>query len=107
MKPAVGPYTKDDARLIADKRSAPARRYRQLVKSLSEDPHLTHPLTPAQTLLIQRTAMLVTRMDFLDKKIIANKEFTEHDNNQYLAWNNAVRRNLDRLEAIKLNTLGY
>lgn len=92
----VGPYTKSDARLIADGRSAPARKYRRYVKELTDDHGGV--LVVGQRLLIERTAMLLTRLHYLDNLVLRDAEFTQHDNNQYIAWQNAVRRNLVALE---------
>ncbi len=92
----VGPYTKSDARLIADGRSAPARRYRRYVKELTDDHGGS--LAVGQRLLIERTAMLLVRLHYLDNRVLQDTEFTQHDNNQYIAWQNAVRRNLVALE---------
>ncbi|GAO01096.1 hypothetical protein Gxy13693_119_004 [Komagataeibacter xylinus NBRC 13693] len=67
----VGPYTKSDARLIADGRSAPARRYRRYVKELTDDHGGV--LVVGQRLLIERTAMLLTRLYYLDNLVLRGR----------------------------------
>lgn len=101
----LGPYTKSDERLIADGRSAPARRYRKFMKMLKQD--FGEHLQPSQQLLVERTAMMLTRLHYLDNRILMDDEFGQLDNNQYIAWQNAVRRNLAELEATRKSVLEY
>ncbi|GAN68645.1 MULTISPECIES: hypothetical protein [Acetobacter] len=104
IKKELGPFTKSDSRLIADGRSAPARRYRKYIKALKQD--FGENLQPTQQLLVERTAMMLTRLHYLDNRILMDDEFGQHDNNQYIAWQNAVRRNLAELEATRKSVLG-
>ena len=50
-----------------------------------------HP-TPVQRMLIQRACVLSLRLSQIDRKIFEEQEFTVIDNNQAVAWQNALTR---------------
>lgn len=61
--------------------------------------------TPVQRMLIQRACVLSLRLAQIDRKIFEEQEFTTIDNNQAVAWQNALTRCLValgvRLEAAR------
>jgi len=75
------------------------------MKMLKQD--FGETLQPSQLLLVERTAMMLTRLYYLDNRILMDDEFGQLDNNQYIAWQNAVRRNLAELEATRKSVLEY
>lgn len=90
-----GPHSRADKRLVADRRLAPARRARRHIEDLTE--HIGGHPTATQRLLIERTAMVLVRLSYLDEKILSGMDLTDYDNRTYLAWANTARHNLSAL----------
>lgn len=54
--------------------------------------HIGSRPTPLQRLLIQRACVLSLRLAQIDRKIFEEREFSVIDNNQAIAWQNALTR---------------
>lgn len=76
-----GPHSRADKRLVADRRLAPARRARRHIEDLTE--HIGGHPTATQRLLIERTAMVLVRLSYLDEKILSGMDLTDYDNRTY------------------------
>jgi hypothetical protein len=50
-----------------------------------------------QRMLIDRIAVLMLRMELMDRRSLQAGDLTEKDTREYLAWNNAVARMLKTL----------
>jgi len=54
--------------------------------------HIGGKPTVVERMLIERASILTLRLAKLDQKIVADRHFTEHDNNHAIAWTNALTR---------------
>ncbi len=88
----LGVYSCNRTLLQLDKRSREYRLMRQIRRDLTE--HVGGHPNPLQRMLIERAVVLSLRVAMIDQKIVAGEILTQMDNNQALAWNNALRRTL-------------
>jgi hypothetical protein len=88
----LGVYSCSRVLFQLDKRSREYRLMRQIRKDLTE--HVGGRPNPLQRMLIERAVVLSLRVAMIDQKIVAGEILTQMDNNQALAWNNALRRTL-------------
>ncbi len=51
----------------------------------------------AQSMLIERIAVLILRMELMDKEALSGGPMTDKDQRTYLGWANAVSRSLRHL----------
>jgi hypothetical protein len=90
----LGAYSKEIVLARPDGRSREARLLKQVRQQLTRQ--LGGRLTPAQTALIERAAMLQLRCAVLDGKVFAGT-FSEYDAKTYLAFSNSLTRTLKAL----------
>jgi hypothetical protein len=91
----LGVYSCNTSLVEVDKRSREYRLMRQVRKDLTA--HIGGSPNPAQRMLIERAVVLSLRVAMLDQKIVSGEILTQLDNNQYLAWSNALVRTIARL----------
>ncbi len=91
----IGPHSRPGKLAIVDGRSAEARRMKEVRAELTE--HLGGKPSVAHRLLIDRVAMLLLRMELMDKEALGGTAMTERDQRAYLGWHNAVSRSLRHL----------
>src|SRR5262245_21149595 len=92
----VGPYSRAHALASVDCRSQIGRYIRDLAAELAA--HVGGDPTPAQRVLIKEAAIKSTRLGMLVDKIFSGAAL-DHDlaTRVYLAWANALRRDLEAL----------
>jgi hypothetical protein len=88
----LGPYSHSNRVARVDRRTKYARLMQEVQAELLE--HIGQPPNPVERMLIERAAVLSLRLAQIDKKIFAEQEFTILDNNQAVAWQNALTRTL-------------
>lgn len=88
----LGPYSKQIGQI--DRRTRAGRLVSGTIRELTEQ--VGGDLTPAQSQLIERAAMLQLRLRLLDKKLL-DGTFGDLDGRQYIAFANALGRLLQRL----------
>jgi hypothetical protein len=88
----IKPYSRELMIASLDQRTREAGYMRQVRNELTE--HVGGKPNAVQRALIERAVILSLRVAQLDRKILAGEEFTIHDSNYSLAWNNALRRTL-------------
>lgn len=59
--------------------------------------HLGGRPSVTQRLLIERVAILIFRLDMLDRQMLDGVTMEEHTRRAYLAWHNSVSRSLRHL----------
>lgn len=91
----IGPHSRPHKLQVIDGRSAEARRMKAIRAELVE--HVGGNPSTAQRLLIDRVAMLLLRMELMDREALAGSPMTDIDQRAYLGWNNAVSRALRHL----------
>lgn len=88
----VGPYSKPGRLAKVDGRRREAIRLRNIRAELVR--HVGGSPSVAERHLIERTALLILRMELMDRGVLADGVVTDHDATQYICWHNAVRRSL-------------
>src|SRR5205823_2217501 len=91
----VGPYSRPHMLAKLDGRTREAALLRSVREELTA--YVGGRPNPLQRALIERAAVLSLRVAQIDAKILGGEELGRHDNNQALAWNNALRRTLVEL----------
>lgn len=92
----VGPHSSPASLAKVDWRSKEGQLLRRVRKELTE--FVGRP-NAVQNALIERCAWLSLRISMLDVKLASGRDFTEIDNNSYLAWSNSLTRTLAKLES--------
>jgi hypothetical protein len=91
----IGPHSRPGKLAVIDGRSAEARRMKVIRADLTA--HVGDNVSTTQKMLIGRIAMLMLRMELMDRKALKHGDLTEKDAREYLGWNNAVARMLKTL----------
>ncbi|GAN81464.1 hypothetical protein [Acidocella aminolytica] len=93
--PKIGPHSSAVALAKLDGRTKEARRLKEIRTELCE--HLGGTPSSTQTILIDRVAILLLRLEIMDAKALDGTPMTDHDQRAYLAWANALSRMLRHL----------
>jgi len=80
---------------MIDGRRAEARRMKAIRRELVA--HLGGTASVTQNMLIGRIAVLMLRVELMDKKALEIGGQTDHDARQYLAWSNTISKMLRHL----------
>ena len=91
----LGPHSKVHRLVKVDHRTREGLIVLRLRKELIQ--HVGGQPNAIQRVLIERCCWLQLRLSMLDKKITSGRDFTEIDNNSYIAWHNSLVRTLARL----------
>jgi hypothetical protein len=86
----IGPHSRLHVLQKLDGRTKQAALMRAVRDELLE--HVGANPNPVQRMLIQRACVLSLRLAQIDRKIFEEQEFTTIDNNQAIAWQNALTR---------------
>jgi hypothetical protein len=86
----IGPYSRSHRLAKVDRRTQSGKLLDAVRAELLE--HVGPNPTPVQRMLIQRACVLSLRLAQIDRKIFEEQEFTVIDNNQAVAWQNAMTR---------------
>jgi hypothetical protein len=90
VAPKLGPYSRPHMLAKVDRRTQSGKLLDAVRAELLE--HVGPNPTPVQRMLIQRACVLSLRLAQIDRKIFEEREFTVMDNNQAVAWQNAMTR---------------
>lgn len=91
MKP-ITPHSRPGKLAILDGRRAEARRMKEMRQGLTQ--HLGGNPSATQRLMIDRVAMMMLRMELMDKEAMSGTPMADHDQRAYLGWANSVSRML-------------
>jgi len=91
----LGPYSPTPRLLKIDQRTTMGYMVKHLRSNLIK--HCGGKASVVQIALIEIACTLSLRVAMLNQKMVAGDNFTEIDNNCYLAWTNALTRTLSRL----------
>jgi hypothetical protein len=93
-RPRIGLYSEIGALACLDGRSWQWKFFKAKRAELAA--HLGPNLTYVQQQLIERCAWLQLKLTMLDRRLAEDegRDFTQQDNNIYLAWNNSLARTL-------------
>ncbi|MDE1906711.1 MAG: hypothetical protein KGH75_09725 [Rhodospirillales bacterium] len=94
MKP-ITPHSRPGKLAILDGRRAEARRMKEIRLELAQ--HVGGKPSATQRLLIDRVAMMMLRMELMDKEALNGTPMADRDQRAYLGWANAVSRALRHL----------
>jgi hypothetical protein len=86
----IGPHSRSHMLGRVDGRTSSGKLMAAVHAELLE--HVGPHPTPVQRMLIQRACVLSLRLAQIDRKIFEEQEFTVIDNNQAVAWQNAMTR---------------
>jgi hypothetical protein len=89
-KRPIGPHSRLHSLQKIDGRTKSAALMRRVRAELLE--HCGPHPSPVQLMLIGRACVLSLRLAQIDRKILTEQPFTEIDNNQAIAWQNALTR---------------
>ena len=92
---SIKPHSHPGKLSIIDGRSAEGRRLSVIRSSLAE--HVGGNPSVAQSLLIDRIAILCLRMELMDKRALQAGAITDRSAREYLGWNNSVSRMIRQL----------
>ena len=89
----VGPFSRDRALSVLDKRTKAGRVLRVTISDLTR--HVGGLPSPAEALIIQSAALKATRLFLLSEKLLAGGDIG--NDGQALAWLNSMRQDLTAL----------
>ena len=89
----VGPFSRDRALSVLDKRTKAGRVLRTTISDLTA--HVGGLPSPAEALIIQSAAVKATRLFLLSEKLLAGGDIG--NDGQALAWLNSMRQDLTAL----------
>lgn len=91
----IGPHSRPGKLAIVDGRSAEARRMKEIRADL--EAQIGENISTAQRMMIERIAVLMLRMELMDRQSLKDAEFSEKNAREYLAWTNSCARMLKML----------
>ena len=91
----IGPHSRATALARLDGRTREAKEMREIAAALTE--HLGGDLTPPQQMLVQMTGVLWLRLSLMAPQMLTDPGQAERYGSVFLAWVNALRRNLAEL----------
>jgi hypothetical protein len=90
--PQIGPYSSAAALAKLDGRTREAALLRRVRTELTA--HCGGNPSATQAALIERCAWLTLHLALMDKRTAEQRDLSERDGRQYLAWSNALSRTL-------------
>ncbi len=91
----IGPHSRPGKLAVIDGRRAEARRMKEVRQELVA--HVGGKPSATQRLMIDRVAVMLLRMELLDKEAMNGTPMADHDQRAYLGWANSVGRMLRHL----------
>ena len=91
----LGPYSTPDSIAKLDGRTREARRLKQIRAELVQ--HLGGSPSPTQKIMIDRSAILLLRLEIMDREALGGAVMSDHDQRAFLGWSNSLARMLRHL----------
>ena len=91
----IGPHSRPGKLAVIDGRRAEARRMKEVRQELVA--HVGGKPSATQRMMIDRVAVMMLRMELLDKEAMNGTPMADHDQRAYLGWANSVSRMLRHL----------